>query len=93
MKERKISNSYICSLLNCSEPELNRFLEGRLFFSYKQIRVLAAALNLSVEELLNGGEEIYNKNYTRNYGSFRNNDNREQILDIIDNYIDIVEHS
>lgn len=93
MEERRISNSYICSLLNCSEIELNRFLEGRLFLSYKQIRTLAAALNLSIEELLNGGEEMYNENYTRNCGSFKNNDNREQILDIIDNYIDIVEHS
>ena len=76
-------------ILNCDDHVLRRFFKGRIFASLSQIQVLANLLNVSVLDLLEGDEESYRTNVVSCNHEFDNDDNREIILDIIDDYVDL----
>jgi hypothetical protein len=42
-------------------------------------------------DMLNGDEEGYNREIVYTNGEFSNTENREVILDIIDDYVDLLE--
>ena len=92
LAERKgLSISDMSKLLNCTEAQVFSFIKGRAYASFEQISKLAAELGASIEELLVGNEQIYNDTVVYCMNGFQDNSNREFILDLIDDYVDIVD--
>lgn len=88
-KDQGVENSRLAEILDCSEQQVVAFFKGRLFVSFSQLLSLADTLNVSVDALLAGDEESYNKSVVHCMNDFSDPANREFILDIIDDYIDL----
>ena len=74
--------------INLSVRDVHRLFEGRLIVSPFQLKAISEKVNTPVRELL----DISGK-YTlvECMGSFKDEQNKDKILDLIDNYIDLVE--
>lgn len=90
-KRNNITAAYLGEVLNCSELFIKRFFKGRTFFTFSKLTDLANILNVSVSDLLEGDEESYKANIVDCNQEFDNDDNKEMILDIIDDYMDLYE--
>lgn len=88
---KKVSTSELGKAIGCSEPRINSFLKGRSFVSFDQLSTLARTLGVEISSLLTGSEEDYNKSVVHCMNEFSNTDNREKILDIIDEYLDVID--
>lgn len=88
-KQRVISVSHLSQLLSCTETQVRAFFKGRAFPSNNQLSVLAKALGATPMRLMMGDEQLYNETVGHCYGAIGNPDNREKILDIIDDYMDV----
>ena len=88
-KQRGISVSSLSKLLSCTETQVQAFFKGRAFPSYNQLSALAKALDTTPWKLMAGDEQVYSETVFHCHGTFSNPDNREMILDIIDDYMDI----
>ena len=92
LAERKgLSISDLSRILDCTEHQVHSFIKGRAYASFAQISKLAMELETSIDELLSGDERTYNATVVHCMNEFQNNDNRETILDLIDDYVDIVD--
>ncbi len=91
IEQKKLSISELIGQLGCEKNHFNSFLKGRMFLSYPQLIKLSECLGVSMNELLEGDENYYNKTVVHCMNGFDNPDNREMILDIIDDYMDIVD--
>ena len=89
-KEKQLSVSDLGGILNCEEKYVELFLKGRMYFSFNQVSNLSKALDVSVGDLLAGDEKIYNDTVVHCLHKFSDSDNREMILDLIDDYVDIL---
>ena len=85
-----ITEKDLAETLNCTEFRVLEFYKGLAYPSFSQISNLANKFNVSIEELLNGNMDMYNKTVVHCMNDFDSEENREQILDIIENYIDIL---
>ena len=90
-KRNNVPLASLEEILNCDDHRLRRFFKGRTFASFPQLQALANLLNVSVSDLLDGDEESYKANVVNCSQEFDNDDNREMILDIIDDYMDLYE--
>lgn len=90
-KSKNISEDELGLILNCSSNQIYSFFKGRAYASFQQLIIIADYLNTTVDDLLNGDIESYNSSVVHCMNDFQNPDNREKILDIIDDYIDIVD--
>ena len=88
-KQRGISVSHLSQLLSCTETQVRAFFKGQAFPSYNQLSTLAKALGTTPKRLMAGDEQVYNETVVHCHGTFSNSDNREKILDTIDDYMDI----
>lgn len=88
-KINQISVDQLSKALNCTEHRIQMFFKGRAFLSFPQMIILSNLLNVLVGDLLSGDEEIYRANVINCNQEFDNDDNRERILDIIDDYMDL----
>ena len=88
-QEKDMSNSDLSRILGCTENRVYSFLKGRAFASFNQIQKLADALDISVDTLLTGDPKSYNASVVHCMNEFDDSSNREFILDLIDQYIDI----
>lgn len=86
-----MSITTLSNILGCNEDQAKSFLMGRSFASFEQLTSLASAFNLTVADLLKGNEDHYNATVVHCMNKFQDNSNREKILDIIDNYMDITD--
>lgn len=77
------------AILECDVKQTKAFLKGRSFASFEQLVRLAQKLEISVSDLLTGDEEDYNNHVVHCMNGFQDNENREKILDIIDEYMDV----
>lgn len=87
--EKNLSLSDLSATLNCQENQVKSLLKGRSFATFDQISLLSKQLGVTVSELLHGNEEHYNATVVHCMNQFQNVENRELILDIIDDYMDI----
>lgn len=85
--EKQISNEKLAKLLDFSVSDIKRLFKGNILLSFPQMKVLSSALGTSVEELINGSDDIYRQSVVHCMNNFDNEDNREEILDIIESYI------
>ena len=90
-EKNNMSVSDLSKILDCSEKQVYSFIKGRSYASFKQLSGLAKTFNTTVGELLKGDKKTYDENVVHCMGPFNDTDNREKILDIIDDYIDIVD--
>lgn len=88
-KNKGLSISDLCKTMDCTEEQVRSFLGGHILASFSQISALAKKLEVTVSDLLAGDEEQYNATVVHCMNQFQNADNREFILDIIDDYITI----
>lgn len=89
--QKNISVPELGKILSCSENQVLSFFRGRAFASFDRLSSLAEALGTTVDILLDGDETIYNESVVHCMNDFDNPDNREKILDLIDNYMDILD--
>lgn len=89
-EEKQLSISELSICLGCEDKHVESFFKGRAFLSFAQIASLAQKLNVPVEKLLDGNEEQYEATVVHCMHKFDNPEHREMILDIIDDYMDIV---
>lgn len=87
--ENKYDDSYMCDFLECTKKQYQSFLSGRLFLTFEQLEKLANLFKITIEVLMNGDHCYYEKNIVHCMGEFENPDNREMILDIIDDYLSL----
>ena len=87
----RLSIADLSVLLGCGEIQTMSLLKGRSFATFEQISKLADRFNVSVQELLDGDAEYYNRTVAHCMNQFQKTENREQILDIIDDYLDVVD--
>lgn len=76
-------------LLGRTEHQVRMFFKGRAYLSFPQMKILAETFNVSVTDLLEGNKDSYKANFVNCRHEFDNDENREKILDIIDDYIDL----
>ena len=88
-KAKGLSVSDLSQVLNCTENNVFAFLKGRAFASFSQLSNLADTLETTIENLLGGDISQYNDTVVHCMNGFKDIKNREEILDLIDNYIDI----
>ena len=86
-----LSNSDLSGILGCTEDRVYSFIKGRAFASFSQLSSLANAFDVSIDKLLVGDKEHYNETVVHCMNDFHDTSRREEILDLIDNYIDIVD--
>ena len=89
--ENNISYAELSSIVGCSEAKFKSFVKGRAFVSFNQLSLLAKRLGVEITSLLSGNEEEYNKSVVHCMNEFSDNNNREYILDIIDDYMDVLD--
>lgn len=86
---KSISNERLCKLIGCEEHQLQSFFKGRSILSFSQISAIASEFGITVSQILAGDTDSYNKTVVHCMNGFDHDTNREKILDIIDNYMDI----
>ena len=75
--QQNISAWDISKALGCEEHQVKRLFKGMAFASYGQVSILAELLGTTVEDLLSCGNGL------------RDNENREKIIDLIYDYVDV----
>lgn len=81
----------IRSALGLGEHEAQRLYSGRLFLTSSDIRKIASILNIPAMTLVNLDTSEYDKNVVHCMTPFKDRNNREMILNLINSYIDIKE--
>lgn len=89
--ERKMGPDELGRVVSCTPQQIARLYEGRLLLAFDQLSAIADALRVSAIDLIRGDEEHYQKTAVHCMGAFSNEDAREEILDIIDDYLDLRE--
>lgn len=90
-EEQGITKREIADLLGCSEERVIALYSGRVYLSYMQLQSVAERLGTPVTELITGGETEYKADMDKSFGVFSDDSNRERVLDIIEDYLDIRE--
>ena len=88
-KENQVSINSLSEILNCTEYQVQRFFKGRTLLSFSQIMALSKFFDISVNDLLAGDEDYYKTTVVHYNQKFDKDNNREFVLDIIDNYVDL----
>lgn len=83
--------SELCTNLNFSLIDLNKLFYGRLSLTPSQLSMVASTLSVSLDSLINYKNEDSYKDFVHCMSPFSTQDNCNEILDIIDSYIDIKE--
>ena len=86
-----LTSSDLGQILGCSVERVCAFFKGRVFVSFSQLTNLAQALDITVEKLLNGDVDRYNATVVHCMNDFDDVSKREDVLDLIDNYVDIAD--
>ena len=74
--------------INISTIDMYRLFEGRLLLLPSKLKQIAQVLNKSISELLDISGEY---EFVECMGNFKDKQNEDKILDMIDNYIDLLE--
>ena len=92
MQNARMLGNYVAHLADkkgLSFSDLGEVLGS--YASFSQISALAKLLGAPVQDLLRGDAEQYNKTVVDCMNDFQDPANREKILDLIDDYIDVVD--
>lgn len=87
--DKGLSISDLSQTLGCSEQKVRALYKGLAFASYDQMSKIASALGVTIGQLFSGDVEHYNKTVVSCMNDFDKPSRREEILDLIYNYVDI----
>ena len=90
-KNNDISNEELSERLSCNVQQIEDLFAGRYILPFWKFKILSDLLKVPISQLLDGNLEDYNENYVHCINDFKDLNNREKILDIIDDYLDIKE--
>ena len=90
MAELNLDTTVIAKELNYTNEQVGRLLKGYTLATYKQLVLLARILETTVDKLLQGDRAYYDKTVVHCMNSFGDVENREKILDIIDQYVSFI---
>lgn len=88
-EEANLGITEIANICGLSLNDIQRVYEGRLLLTYVQLCAIADALRCNTNQLLVKPNNFIS--YGKSTGNFKNSDNEDVILNIIDDYIDLVE--
>jgi len=92
LAQRKgISYEELGTEIGCNTQQVRSFLKGRSFVSFSQLVSLAKRLGVSVADILEGDRAVYSATVVHCMNDFEDESNREMVLDIIDDYLDILD--
>lgn len=89
-EENNLPLSDLSRALGCSVFQVKLILKGRAYASFSQVSKLAELFHTTIESLLAGDPERYNATVVHCMNNFQNPQNREKILDFIDDYVDVI---
>ena len=92
-QEMGISITEINNILGLSDSEINAFFKGRRMLTYDQLMALSELLSTTIKDMIEGDDVLYSESVVHCMNDFDNDANREKILDIIDDYMDIRDSS
>ena len=87
--EKGLSIGDLSNAIGCEEHHMKAFVKGRLLLSYQKLSELAQFIKIDLKDLVNGDEETYNRTVVHCMSGLDKVEHREEILDIIDIYLDI----
>ena len=87
LKSKVNSTKDFADATGYSLTDAGRIFDGRLFLSPNQMKAVADAIGITLEEMLN--HEV--REPIECMGEFSNEENKEMLLDYIDRYIDLKE--
>ncbi len=88
-ESKAVTKAHLSEVIGCKEHQVQSFFKGRSILTFPQISAVAEELGLTVSQILSGDEKHYNETVVHCMNGFDNEQNREKILDIIDEYMDI----
>ena len=91
LKKQNKSKDVLSKRIQCSLGDLEHFLKGRKMLNYSQLREVADYLNMNIDELVKPNDDNYNLGFVDCMTDFKSIDNREEILDDIYDYLDLVD--
>ena len=86
-----VSPLELSQVIGCDENQIKSLFKGRSFVSFEQLVLLSKTLNVNVSDFLSGYDADYNKSAVHCMNDFDDPNNREKILDIIDEYMDVLD--
>jgi len=84
--EEGITPKILCENLNCTIDVFYELIKGYIVPTVDQLNKLAEMFKTTPEALLTGDREHYEQTVVHCMHDFSNTSNREEILDIIENY-------
>ena len=90
--KHKVQEDSLAQALNISLEDLYKVYEGRAILSYPQIKKAAALCKVSPLTITSGNEEEYASKFIHCMNDFEKSSNREKILDILYDYLDVFEN-
>ena len=91
INENPSKRAYLCKQLNFSENDLTKLTYGRLAVTPEQIRIIADIFSQTPESLFTYKNNDSYSSMVHSISPFSSQENCNEILDIIDSYIDIKE--
>ena len=86
---QRISLDALGEAIGCTSAQMQSIFKGRLLCSFRQLNTLASILGLPIASLLEGDKQYYEENVVHCMNHFTDSKNREKILDIIYDYLDV----
>lgn len=86
---QNLSLDVLGATIGCTATQMQSVCKGRLLCSFQQLNTLASTLGLPITTLLEGDKEYYEENVVHCMEHFTDSQNREKILDIIYDYLDV----
>lgn len=91
LKNNSEKKDALCKKLNFSDNDFNRFLNGRLAITPTQTKTIADFFNKSYDEFINYKNNDCYKDVVHCMSKFSSQEHCNEILDLIDIYIDAKE--
>lgn len=92
-KERNITDDELGMAIGCTSNQVRLIMAGRLMCPYSLIEKVAETLRVAVDELVYGDETYYGSTVVSCMTSFTKEENRELILDIVYDCLDVIDAS
>lgn len=88
-KDEHVSNDELGKIIDCTDAQVEQLFKGRLFLPFDQLAAVAERFHVSLDTLMDGDMDYYRATIVDCMGSFSYDENREIVLDIIDDYLDL----
>ena len=91
VRNKGLSDDKVAEKLALSTDQLRKVYCGRLILSYSQVETAARLCDIQTADLVSGNLKAYEKNFVHCMNDFSNGANREKVLDLLYDYLDILE--